>query len=119
VTAVIILGLGIGMSVAMFTIFETVLVRRLPVANHGRIAVMETYPQPDADFVVGPKYLVPLRHHSRTIRDIAAVARLGTNPVADHRWQSCAGAQHRPRDRELLRGAWRARCRRSVVAAER
>ena len=37
-TAVIILGLGIGMSVAMFTVFRTVLVRRLPVVDQDRVA---------------------------------------------------------------------------------
>ncbi len=40
-TAVIILALGIGMSVAMFTLFRTVLVRQLPVA--ARIAAGQLF----------------------------------------------------------------------------
>lgn len=73
-TAIVILGLAIGMSVAMFTVFRTVLVRRLPVVDQDRIAVMWTYRQPTTDLVLGPKYLVPLRRQSRTMRDLAAVA---------------------------------------------
>src|SRR5690348_5140848 len=43
VTTVAILGLGIGMSVAMFTVFRTVLLRTLPVVDQDRAVIMWTY----------------------------------------------------------------------------
>jgi putative ABC transport system permease protein len=74
-TAVIILGLGIGTTVAMFTVFRGVLVRRLPVADQDRIVVMWTYrDNPDADYAAGTKELSVVRRESRTMVDIAAVA---------------------------------------------
>ena len=54
VTAVTILGLGIGMSVAMFTVFRTVLLRRLPVVDQDRAVILWTYrDNPNADYVGG------------------------------------------------------------------
>src|SRR5438034_2141458 len=37
ITAILILGLGIGMSSAMFTVFDAVLLRKLPVQDQDRI----------------------------------------------------------------------------------
>ncbi|HEX3867164.1 MAG TPA: ABC transporter permease, partial [Gemmatimonadaceae bacterium] len=75
VTALAILGLGIGMSVAMFTVFRTVLVRRLPVINQDRIVVMWTYRfDPTVELTLGTKWLATVRRESRTMRDIAGVA---------------------------------------------
>ena len=74
-TAVIILALGIGMSVAMFTLFRTVLVRQLPVVDQDRVVVMWTYAaDPTADAVTGTKDLSVVRAESRTMSAIAAVA---------------------------------------------
>lgn len=74
-TAVVILALGIGMSVAMFTVFRTVLVRRLPVIDQDHIVVMWTYgADATADMATGTKDLSVVRHDSRTMRSIAAVA---------------------------------------------
>src|SRR5678816_2215778 len=36
-TAILILGLGIGMASAMFTVFEQVLIKRLPVQNQDQL----------------------------------------------------------------------------------
>src|ERR1700742_1907034 len=74
VTAVLILGLGIGMSVAMFTVFRTVLVQRLPVVDQDRIAVMWTHRTPGVEYAAGTKELAVVRRESKTMRDIAAVA---------------------------------------------
>src|SRR5689334_4821764 len=74
VTAVIILGLGIGMSVAMFTVFRAVLVRRLPVVDQDRIVVMWTYREPGVEFAAGTKELAAFRRETRTLRDVAGVA---------------------------------------------
>lgn len=81
-TTVVILTLGIGMSVAMFTIFRTVLVRELPVVDQDRVVVMWTYgADPTADLVSGTKDLSVLRRESRTMRDIAAVAHWPATPT--------------------------------------
>ncbi|HEY4129483.1 MAG TPA: ABC transporter permease [Gemmatimonadaceae bacterium] len=75
ITAVIILGLGIGMSVAMFTVFRTVLVQRLPVVDQDRLVVMWTYgSDPKVDVSGGTHAVALVRQDSRTMRDIAAVA---------------------------------------------
>jgi len=82
VTAVIILGLAIGMSVAMFTIFRTVLVRELPVVGQNRVVVMWTYgADPSSDLVTGTKDLSIVRENSRTMQDVAAVAHWPAYPT--------------------------------------
>ena len=74
-TAIVILSIGIGMSVAMFTVFRTVLVRRLPVIDQDRVVVMWTYASdPKTDFVTGTQDLSVVRRESRTMSAIAAVA---------------------------------------------
>ena len=74
-TAVLILGLGVGMSAAMFSLFRTVLVRRLPVVDQDRIVVMWTYAtDPNTEVSLGTKELSVVRQESRTMREIAAIA---------------------------------------------
>jgi predicted permease len=75
ITAVVILALGIGMSVAMFTVFRTVLVRRLPVNDQDRIAVMWMYrDDPNVETAPGTTELAAFKREGRTIRDVAGVA---------------------------------------------
>src|SRR5438270_6074376 len=81
VTAVVILGLGIGMSVAMFTVFRAVLVRRLPVVDQDRLVVMWTYRVPGVEYAAGTKELAAFRRQSRTLRDVAGVAHWPATPV--------------------------------------
>jgi putative ABC transport system permease protein len=82
-TAVLILAVGIGMSVAMFTVFRTVLVRKLPVVDQDRIAVMWTYrDNPNVDFSLGPNTLAEVRRTARTMRDVAGVMHGGALSVA-------------------------------------
>jgi len=74
-TAVLILGLGVGMSAAMFSLFRTVLVRRLPVVDQDRIVVMWTYASdPTTEVSLGTKELSVVRQETRTMREIAAIA---------------------------------------------
>ncbi|WP_158508729.1 ADOP family duplicated permease [Gemmatirosa kalamazoonensis] len=81
VTAVVILALGVGMSVAMFSVFRTVLVRRLPVVDQDRVVVMWTYvADPHTDVVTGTKELSVVRRESRTMRRIAAIAHWPATP---------------------------------------
>ena len=82
VTTVAILGLGIGMSVAMFTVFRTVLIRRLPVVAQDRAVVMWTYKgDPNSDLATGTKDLSVVRSDTRTMKDIAAVAHWPASPT--------------------------------------
>ncbi len=83
VTAVIILALGIGMSVAMFTVFRTVLIRRLPVVDQDHIAVMWTYRNdPNVEAAAGSKELSVFRREGKTIKDVTAVAHWPATPAA-------------------------------------
>src|SRR5581483_4500287 len=64
-TAVVILAIGIGMSVAMFTVFRTVLIRKLPVADQDRVVVMWTYrDSPNVDVAAGTDFLSVVRRES-------------------------------------------------------
>jgi putative ABC transport system permease protein len=78
VTAIAILAIGIGMSVAMFTVFRTVLVARLPIADQDRVAVMWTYRVPTTDYACDAKCLDEARRRSTTMQDIAPVVHWGT-----------------------------------------
>ena len=74
-TTVAILALGIGMSVAMYTVFRTVLLRKLPVVDQDRAVIMWTYrSDPNSDFASGTKDLSVVRADTRTMREVAAVA---------------------------------------------
>jgi predicted permease len=77
VTAVIILGTGIGASVAMFAVFRTVLVKKLPVRDQDRIVAMWTYRTPGSDYAPDPHLLAPFRRSSRTLSEFAGVAHWG------------------------------------------
>jgi putative ABC transport system permease protein len=76
-TAVIILGVGIGASAAMFAVFRTVLVKTLPVRDQDRIVVMWTYRTPGSDYAPDPKLLAPFRQSSRTLSGFAGVVHWG------------------------------------------
>src|SRR3954467_14526165 len=76
-TAVIILATGIGASVAMFAVFRTVLVKKLPVRDQDRIVVMWTYRTPGSDYAPDPHLLAPFRRASRTVSEFAGVAHWG------------------------------------------
>jgi putative ABC transport system permease protein len=80
ITAIVILSVGIGMAVAMFAVFQSVLIRRLPVRDQDRVAVMWTYRNPTVEFSIGMDDLLRLRAESRTMRAIGGVAHWGANP---------------------------------------
>ena len=81
-TAIGVLALGIGMSVAIYTVFRTVLIRKLPVTDQDRVAVMWTYREPSTDFALDPRELGDFRRSSRTMTDVAGVAHWGAAPGA-------------------------------------
>jgi predicted permease len=77
VTAVLILGLGIGMATAMFTVFHAVLVRDLPVRDQNRIVVPRVFDRAGKDVAVSPEELDQIRRATRTMRDVAGVMHWG------------------------------------------
>jgi putative ABC transport system permease protein len=85
VTAVLILALGIGMAVAMTTVFEAVLVRTLPVVDQERVLVMWTYRDPRVEFSVGTTALPRLRADAKSLHGVAGVAHWGATaaPIVD------------------------------------
>lgn len=82
VTAIAILAIGIGMSVAMFTIFNTVLVARLPVADQDRVAVLWTYRARGTELSCPVSCLDEVRRRSTTMQDIAPVIHWFSTPRA-------------------------------------
>ncbi|MEP6689800.1 MAG: ABC transporter permease [Gemmatimonadaceae bacterium] len=85
VTAVTILGVGIGMAVAMFAVFDTVMVQTLPVRDQDRIIVAWPYRVPTTEYGLQHKDIAQLKRESRTMRDIADVAHWGATsaPLLD------------------------------------
>src|ERR1043166_4842465 len=74
-TVTVILGVGIGVSTAMLSVFRTVFVQRLPVVDQDRIVVMWTYRTDEmTDYTAGTKVMVTLRQKSRAMKDLAAIA---------------------------------------------
>src|SRR5437762_2782814 len=85
-SAVLILGLGIGTAVAVFTVFRAVLVQQLPVAAPDRVVVISTYREKvDAEFGLVKSDLKAVKREARTMRDVAGYAHWGTSegPLVD------------------------------------
>src|SRR6266516_1080500 len=85
-TAVLILGLGIGMASAVFTVFQAVVVRRLPVQDQDRIVELSGVAKGAAREV--PLPLDPFRRfrqESRTLQSVGGFAHWGSvsAPVTD------------------------------------
>ncbi len=81
VTAVLVLGLGIGMAAAMFTVFRSVLVQKLPVLDQDRIVVMSGL-QGSAERDVGRSEILRFAPETRTLSGIASVAHWGAYAFA-------------------------------------
>ena len=77
-TAVLILGLGIGMAVAMFAVFNAVLLRRLPILDQDRVVTLQALDRGGADLWVSEDEVETLRRDARTLRDVAGVAHWGS-----------------------------------------
>ena len=95
VATVLIIGLAIGMAVAMYTTFQAILVHRLPVQDQERLVVLWTYQVPGIEYSLPASDLQTIAHASRTMRDIAGVAHYGAYDVAliddDHPFTLRAG----------------------------
>jgi putative ABC transport system permease protein len=80
IAALLILALGIGMSTAMFTVFETVLVDRLPIAEQDRVVIMHTLDRSGRNLDVPQGYLSEIARDSALVRGVAGVYHLGAWP---------------------------------------
>jgi putative ABC transport system permease protein len=80
-TVVLILALGIGMAVAMFTVFDAVLLRTLPVRDQNEVVVVTPNRDAGVEFPVDLGDVERFRSESRTLRDVAGVAHYGTMEV--------------------------------------
>lgn len=76
-----ILGLGIGMSTAMFTIYRAVLVDRLPVADQDRLIVMHPLDRSGTHLDAPFPYLKEIRRDTSVIRAVTGVYHLGSLPT--------------------------------------
>lgn len=86
IATVLILGLGIGMAVAMWTTVNGVLLRRLPVTDQNRLAVFWTYQVPAVEYSVPAVDLPDIqRSASRAIRSLAGLVHWGNDaePLVD------------------------------------
>ena len=80
-TTIGILGLGIGMSTAMFAIYKTVLVDRLPVTAQDRLVVMHPLDRGGAHLDAPYPYLEKIAHDSAMFRGVAGFYHLGPGPL--------------------------------------
>lgn len=83
VTAVGILAIGLGMAVAMYTVYDRVLLQRLPVREQERVVVLWTHRGDPALEVSGSfgELEEQLRPEMRTLAAIAGVAHWGASPT--------------------------------------
>jgi putative ABC transport system permease protein len=72
-----VLGLGIGASTAMFTVFKTVLVERLPIVAQERLVVMHPLDRGGAHLDVPYPYLATIARDSDLFRGVAGIYHLG------------------------------------------
>lgn len=73
VTATLILGVGIGMAAAMWTVFDAVLVRPLPVHDSDRIVLLRAFDRSGVEISFAGTEIDEIRRSSRTMRDVAGV----------------------------------------------
>lgn len=76
-----ILAIGIGMAAAMYTVYTTVLVERLPVTAQDRIVVMHPLDQSGKHLDVPFTYLAEIARDSELVRGVAGVYHLGVTPL--------------------------------------
>ena len=77
VSAVVILGLAIGMAAAMWTVFNAVVLRTLPVRDQDAIVVPSAFDQSGTEIALSRANFDQLRDESHTMRDVAGFAHWG------------------------------------------
>lgn len=100
-TATLTLALGIGLSTAVFTVADAVLLRRLPVADQDRLVVLWGATNRFANFPLALDDIREFERRSQTLEDIAFFPFRGATPVpiraADRTW---------PMQTALVSGNW-------------
>ena len=76
-TAVAILGVAIGMAAAMWTVFNAVVLRPLPVRDQDAIVVPSAFDQSGVEIALSGAEFRQLQHEMRTLRDVAGFAHWG------------------------------------------
>jgi predicted permease len=76
-TVVLILGLGIGMTAAMITVLDTVVLQPLPIFEPDRVVLPQALAPADVRVPFTADQLTDLEEASRTLSDVAGVARHG------------------------------------------
>jgi len=71
-----ILGIGIGMSAAMFTVFKTIFVDRLPIADQDRVVIMHPLDRSGKHLDVPESYLSEITRDSALVRSVAGASHL-------------------------------------------
>jgi len=84
-TALSILGIGIGMATAIFAVFDAVLLRPLPVRSPDEVVVLRVFEAGDVAVASNPEEVRQLRGALRTASEVAGVSHWGTvgNPFMD------------------------------------
>lgn len=77
---VLTLMVGIGMAVAMFTVFRVTLIDRLPVRDQDRLVVLWTTNLNGREFTAGKNALDAFRRGTRTLSGVAGVVHWGATP---------------------------------------
>jgi predicted permease len=86
ITVVLVLGLGIGLTSAMFNVFESVVLTRLPVREQDRIVELAGMASGAAtEFPILPAQFERFRKQTRTLADVAGLAhwRVITDEITD------------------------------------
>jgi putative ABC transport system permease protein len=73
VTAILILGVGIGMATAMWTVFNAVLLRPLPVQDADRLVLLSALDESGVEISFAESEINEIRRSSRTMRDVAGI----------------------------------------------
>src|SRR5690242_7132654 len=74
ITAVLILALGIGMTSAIRTVFQSVLVERMPVRAEDRIVELSGLARGASEFPLDPAQFRRFRDYAQTLESVAAMA---------------------------------------------
>jgi putative ABC transport system permease protein len=86
ITVVLVLGLGIGLTTAMFNVFESVVLTRMPVRQQDRIVELAGMAGGAAtEFPILPAQFERFRKQTRTLEDVAGLAhwRVITDEISD------------------------------------
>src|SRR5690348_1432294 len=86
ITVILVLALGIGLTSAMFNVFESVVLARLPVRDQDRIVELAGAARgAQTEFPLYPQQLDRFRKQTRTLQDVAGLDhfRVFTDEIAD------------------------------------